>query len=140
MPGPPPKEQRRRRNADTYADVKSVVVDDGELTGPALEGPDWSPRARAYWDMWRRSPQAKVFLATDWARLRLVLPLLEDYMKRPTAQKLSAIASSEAALGATVADRLRLRMRVQKADDAAEDAQAPAGVTALDEYRRSLAG
>ena len=139
MPGPPPSEHKRRRNADAYAGLHTTVVDDGELTGPGLEGASWSAAARAYWDIWRTSPQAKAFLATDWACLRMTLLLVEDYLRNPTAQKLAVIASNEARLGATVADRLRLRMRVVKpAEQAAEDV--PAGVTALDEYRRSLAG
>lgn len=138
MPGPPPSEHKRRRNADPYAGLHSTVVDDGELTGPGLEGSSWSAAARSYWEIWRRSPMAKAFLETDWARLRMVLLLVEDYLKHPTAQKLTAIQSNEAALGATVADRLRIRMRVVKVAEEAEEP--PAGVTALDEYRKSLAG
>lgn len=138
MAGPPPAEHKRRRNADTYAGLHTTVVDDGELTGPGLEGASWSPAARAYWEIWRHCPQAKAFLDTDWARLRMTLLLIEDYLKRPTAQKLAVIASQEAALGATVADRLRLRMRIVKPDQLPEET--PAGVTALDEYRRTLAG
>jgi hypothetical protein len=138
MPGPPPAEHKRRRNADAYAGLHTTVVDDGELTGPALEGASWSAAARSYWEIWRTSPMAKAFLQTDWARLRMVLLLVEDYLTHPTAQKLTAIQSNEAALGATVADRLRLRMRVVKPDAVPEEA--PAGVTALDEYRKSLAG
>jgi hypothetical protein len=139
MPGPPPNEHKRRRNADAYAGLHSTVVDDGEITGPALEGASWSAAARSYWDIWRRSPQAKAFLDTDWARLRMVLLLVEDYLKHPTAQKLTAISSNEGSLGATVADRLRLRMRVVRPSDP-DEAEVPAGVTALDEYRKSLAG
>lgn len=138
MPGPPPAENRRRRNADTYADVKAVVVDDGEIVGPGLEGPDWSPAARAYWDTWRRSPMAKCFLQTDWMRLRMVLPLVEDYLKKPTAMKLAEIRANESLLGATHADRLRARIKVERVNPDAPEV--PVGVTALDEYRRSLAG
>lgn len=139
MFGPPPSEHKRRRNADTYAGLHTTVVDDGELTGPALEGASWSAAARSYWDIWRRSPMAKAFLDTDWARLRMVLLLVDDYLKNPTAQKLTAIQRNEAALGATVADRLRLRMRVVKVSEDTPD-HTPVGVTALDEYRKSLAG
>lgn len=138
MKGPPPSENKRRRNADTYAGLHTTVVDDGEIVGPALEGASWSAAARSYWEIWRRSPMAKAFLETDWARLRMTLLLVEDYLKNPTAQKLSVIQSNEATLGATVADRLRLRMRVVQV--AEETADAPPGVTALDEYRRTLAG
>jgi hypothetical protein len=137
MPGPPPSEHKRRRNADTYADVKATVVDDGELVGPGLEGPDWSAHARSYWDTWRRSPQAKTFLATDWMRLRMLVPLVESYLSDPTPQKMAEIRQNESLLGATHADRLRARIKVEKP---AESTTPAAGVTALDEYRKSLAG
>lgn len=136
--GPPPSENKRRRNADSFADHKATVVDDGELVGPALEGPDWSQAARAYWDTWRRSPQAKAFLATDWMRLRMLVPLVESYLMNPMPQKLAEIRQNESLLGATHTDRMRARIKVEKpAPDAGEP---PAGVTALDEYRKSLAG
>jgi hypothetical protein len=134
MPGPPPSENRRRRNADTYADVKATVVDDGELVGPALEG-QWSDLVRSWWDTWRRSPQAKAFLATDWMRLRMIAPLLQDYLAKPTALKMAEIRQNESLLGATYTDRLKARIKVEKP---AEDAAAPAGVTALNDYRTRL--
>lgn len=135
--GPPPSENRRRRNQDTYADVKATVTDDGELSGPALEGV-WSDTARAYWDTWRRSPQAKVFLVTDWMRLRMLIPLVESYLSTPTPVKMAEIRQNETLLGATHTDRLRSRLKVDKSTPGAVEA-VRAGVTALDEYRRNLA-
>lgn len=135
--GPPPAENKRRRNADSFADHKATVVDDGQIVGPPLEGADWSAHARAYWDTWRSSPQAKAFLATDWMRLRMLVPLVESYLSSPTPVKLAEIRQNESLLGATHTDRLRARIRVEKP---AEGAPPPAGVTALDEYRKSLAG
>jgi hypothetical protein len=136
MPGPPPKENRRRRNADTYADVRATVVDDGELVGPALEG-DWTPMVRAWWDTWRRSPQAKTFLATDWMRLRMIAPLLEKYLAAPHHLVLAEIRQNESLLGATHTDRLKARIKVEKPT---ERVDAPAGVTAIQDYRNRLTG
>jgi len=135
--GPPPAENKRRRNADSFADSKATVVDDGEIVGPALEGANWSAQARAYWDTWRRSPQAKAFLITDWMRLRMLVPLVESYLESPTPVKLAEIRQNESLLGATHTDRMRSRIKVEKP---APDAATAAGVTALDEYRKSLAG
>lgn len=135
--GPPPKENRRRRNADTYADVKAVVVDDGELVGPSLDGPQWSPMVRSWWDTWRRSPQAKAFLATDWMRLRMVADLVEAYLKKPTALAMAEIRQNESLLGATHTDRLKSRIKVVKPDEVEET---PAGVTAINDYRSRLTG
>lgn len=133
--GPVPNENRRRRNADTYADVKATVVDDGELTGPALEG-EWSPQVRSWWDTWRRSPQAKVFLATDWMRLRMVAPLLERYLLSPHHLVLAEIRQNESLLGATHTDRLKGRIKVERKMPQSTDA--PAGVTAIDKYKKNL--
>lgn len=137
MPGPPPNENRRRRNADTYAGVTPPLVDDGQLCGPALEG-QWSDHARAYWDTWRLAPQAKIFLPTDWMRLRMLVPLVERYMSTPDPRLLAEIRQNEGLLGGTLGDRIRGRMKVVQPTP--EAVEAPAGVTALDEYRRNLAG
>lgn len=136
MPGPVPSENKRRRNADTFGGAQTVT-NDGEICGPALEG-EWSSHARAYWDTWRRSPQAKLFLDTDWMRLRLLLPLVESYLDSPHHMKLGEIRQNETLLGATHADRLRARIKVTPAETG--EAETPAGVTALNEYRRNLAG
>lgn len=132
--GPAPKESRRRRNADTYSGSGTVVADDGQLRGPALEG-GWSERARSWYDTWRRSPQAAVFVATDWMRLRMLVPLVESYLEAPHHMKLAEIRQNESLLGATHTDRLKARIKVERPSAAAE---APAGVTALDDYRRAL--
>jgi hypothetical protein len=135
--GPAPKEARRRRNADTYSDVAATVHDDGELVGPALEG-TWNPMVRVWWDTWRRSPQAKTFLATDWMRLRLVAPLLEKYLANPHHLVMAEIRQNESLLGATHTDRLKGRIKVAKADE--KPTVAPAGVTAIKDYKSRLTG
>jgi hypothetical protein len=133
--GPAPKEQKRRRNADTYSDVRVSVVNDGDLVGPALEG-TWSEETRAWWDIWRRSPQAKTFLTTDWVRLRDIARLREVFANKPTALMFAEIRQNEALLGATYTDRLRARMKVEQPSSKIE---APAGVAAIDAYRNRLA-
>jgi hypothetical protein len=132
--GPAPKEQKRRRNADTYSDVQVNIVNDGDLVGPALEG-TWSPETRSWWDIWRRSPQAKTFLTTDWVRLRDIARLREVFANKPTALMFAEIRQNEALLGATYTDRLRARMKVEQPTDKVE---APAGVAAIDAYRNRL--
>lgn len=134
--GPPPSENKRRRNADTYADVKSTVVNDGQLRGPALEG-HWLAETRAWYDNWRRSPQAATFVSTDWFRLGMVARLVELYIHKPHHMTMAEIRQNESLLGATHVDRLRARIKVEA--EAPKTATAP-GVTALDDYRRDLAG
>lgn len=135
--GPAPNENRRRRNADTYADVKATVVDDGQPVGPALEGA-WSPETRSWWEIWRCSPQAKTFLTTDWVRLRDIARLREVFAAKPSALLFAEIRQNESLLGATHTDRLKSRMKVQK--QAEEPTGESAGVTAMDAYRKRLSG
>lgn len=119
--GPAPKnpEQRRRRNADPVA--QTSLVDDGELCGPELSeltGRDsWPPHVLSWFADWRASAQAKSFLRTDWRRLAMVAYLVEEF---PISEKpgplLAEIRLNEERLGATIADRQRLRMRITPAE------------------------
>lgn len=133
--GPAPKENRRRRNADTYAGVGATVVDDGAVVGPPLTG-EWPQQVLAWYDIWRTSPQAKTFVMTDWMRLRMLAPLVAEYLEKPHHLKLAEIRQNESLLGATHTDRLKARIKVEKPADASET---PAGVTAINDYRSRLA-
>lgn len=148
MPGPPPKENRRRRNADTYADVQTTV----KAAAPQLRGPvlseatcglmdDFPPRSieltEKWWDTWRRSPLTEAFLDTDWSRLAMLAPMVAKYFTHPHHLMLAEIRQNESLLGATHVDRLKARIKVER--DAPETVTAP-GITALGEYRSRLAG
>jgi hypothetical protein len=52
---------------------------------------------------------------TDWMRLRMIAPLLEDYLNKATAMKMAEIRQNESLLGATHTDRLKARIKVEKA-------------------------
>ncbi|MGW3618540.1 phage terminase small subunit [Micromonospora arida] len=139
MHAPKPDGERRRRNAPAHGET--VLPRDGELRGPELGeltgGRAFSDGVLAWYDVWRRSPQAAVFELTDWLRLALLAPIVEGYLKRPSAAALSEIRMNEERLSATVVDRMRARMRVE--DEAADDAEGlPAGVTSLTERRDDL--
>lgn len=132
--GPPPNPNRRRRNTDTYADVAAYVEDDGAVRGPEPDA-DWSSGVRAWWDTWRRAPQAKTFLGTDWQRLRMLAPLVERYMSAPDKGILAEIRLNESLLGATHVDRLKARIEVQR--DSGPREVAP--VASLNDRRRRVA-
>lgn len=136
MPGPTPAENKRRRNADTFGGNRAVV-DDGERCGQPLGGV-WPRYVLDWWDVWRRSPQAKLFVETDWMRLRMLAPLVAAYWEAPDKAVMAEIRQNETLLGATHADRLRNRIKVEKPSETS--GEVPAGVAALDEYRRALAG
>lgn len=115
MPGPLPQEQRQReRDTARRASEYTTVTDDGELRGPELRGNiTYSPETLAWYDTWRRSPQAALFEATDWSRLQLLAPIVEKHFLNPSAAAMGEIRQNEERLGATVADRIRLRVRVE---------------------------
>lgn len=108
---PKPDGQRRRRNAPTHGET--VLPRDGQLRGPELAeltaGRPFGPETVAWFDTWRRSPQAAVFEATDWLRLATLAPIVDAYWRRPSAAALSEIRMNEERLGATVVDWMRVK-------------------------------
>ena len=137
--GPPPKEQRRRRNADTYEGLQSTVsADDPPSEVPEMPEGDWLPETVEWWEDWCASPQAKLFLATDWRRLRMLVPLVDKYHSEPEGKTLAEIRLNESLLGATHTDRLKARIKVERGDGKPQPGQTPAGVAALDEYRKAV--
>jgi len=125
--GPLPSAQRQRERDSKRRDRDMTTVKpDGKLRGPEL--PDdhgYGPRTVAWYDVWRRSPQAQVFEDTDWLALELILPLVDKHFLVPSAAAASEIRLVTAALGGTHADRLRLaKIRVEHDDiEAGEDAK-----------------
>ena len=135
--GPPPKENRRRRNADPYAGLEVAVSAASTASAPAL------PRAEGYlsqtcdwYATWAASPQAQTFTMTDWQRLHMLAPIVDRYFHEPTISLMAEIRLNESLLGATHADRLRARMKVEKPPAA----EVPPGVTAIQTYRDRLTG
>ena len=107
----PKGEGRRRRNAPTHGE--QIVTDDGEIRGPELRG-TFSDEVKIWHETWRRSPQAALFEETDWQRLQILASIVEAYFRRPSAAALSEIRMNEERLGATVTDRMRARIRVER--------------------------
>ena len=98
--------------------MRQIEVD-GEVRGPELPGDlDWHPRTVAWWETWRRAPQAQEFQATDWSFL-LDTALMHHTMWDKGRWEFAAELRLRAAkFGATVEDRLRLRQTIVTPDDA----------------------
>jgi hypothetical protein len=123
--GPPPKHptQRRRRNADA---PRKRLEAELNLPAPALpEADSYSERTRRWYATWSSSPQAARFLATDWQRLAMLAPLVDRYFAEPDKSLLAEIRLNEACMGATEADRLRLRWDIAENAPASGDVPAP---------------
>jgi hypothetical protein len=145
--GPAPKPNRRRRNADTYADVQTrVQATSTKMRGPTLSkatggvSDEWQHPVyglvEAWWTTWRRSPLTEAWLDTDWMRLAMLAPLVAGYYERPHHLTMAEIRQNESLLGATHVDRLKARIKVEPP----EPEKPKVGVTALDDYRNRLSG
>lgn len=128
--GPPPAEKKRRRNADPYEDMKVTVPAAGSPASPsALPGADgFSEQTRAWYRTWCSAPQAKAFTVTDWQRLHMLAHLVDAFFARPTKELMGEIRLNESLLGATHADRLRGRIKVE-----GEESSEPSDSAAKDE-------
>lgn len=109
--GPIPKDPaaRVRRNKEH----RTVVDPDAVVDAPNLPG-SWSPDVLRWYGNWCASPQAQLFAPTDWQRLRMIAPLIDRYFVEPDPKLLAEIRLNESLLGATIVDRLRLRLDVRK--------------------------
>jgi hypothetical protein len=112
--GPAPKdpEKRRRRNIDPIPTTVLVDDPDGEIRGPELPGGiDWPVVTLAWWETWRRSPQAQAFTETDWDFM-VDTALLHARFWAGDEKVAGELRLRVAKFGATPEDRLRLRMQI----------------------------
>jgi hypothetical protein len=120
--GPVPKENARRRN-----DVDLSHLDpEGEVPEKLKKLRDRANKnadTQLWWDTWVHSPQAEKFQATDWLCLQRVAVMVNKFYD-PKSKSYGShyvaaeIRQNETLLGATIADRMRLRMKAK--DDKAD--------------------
>lgn len=117
-PAPKPEGQKRHRIADKIE--TSNLLDDGVELGPdliSLTGRlEWPEQVSKWYQIWRTAPQAKAFIDTDWQRLGMVAYLYEQFLLDPKPNLLSEIRLNEERLGATLVDRQRARMNIERTD------------------------
>src|SRR5262245_51675932 len=106
MPTPPkPKDRRLGHRSTADRTVVELEAHEGgrpEIPGgqAAVDGNLWSPEAVEWWNTWASCEQAENFTATDWLRLKTLLPLVDLYYRKPTAAAMAEIRQNESALGA----------------------------------------
>lgn len=137
--GPVPKrtDQRRRTNTDGGEVTKGTAS--GSVTVPAASR-NWHPAAKRWYRALQTSGQSQWYEGSDWAEAWVVAEVLSQML---LADKLSAMLfaawqGASARLLTTEGDRRRVRIELERGDK--EDADAEAGVTAMDEWRKRLAG
>lgn len=154
--GPPPKRaaERRRRNRP---DGVQVTTAPGAAEVPIPE-PDerWHPVAKQWFEALAESGQSRFYEPSDWATAYLLAESISRDLKpqvvgvHPETGKpvratvplkgssLTAYLRGMTALMVTEGDRRRARLELER--PSGEEAPQPAGVTALDEYRKALGG
>jgi hypothetical protein len=111
-----PKDNPARRNAPAIPDT-ILTRRDGTLIGPELpRNKAWSAQTREWWDMWRRHEIAPKLEPSDWMHLldtALLHSAYWDGSLKPSEMISSAaeIRRRVAAFGATLEDRLKLRIK-----------------------------
>src|SRR5678816_252766 len=139
--GIPPKDEGDRVNRIPKRFDKTLIEADEEevlrgipLPPTAPQGVPWSVQTQAWWDNWRKSPQAKLMGPTDWDFLLDTAVMHNDIWREPRINPhatqgqsklwdgLSPTAKSQfaaeirqrvAQFGATWADRQKLQLQIQ---------------------------
>lgn len=132
--GPAPKDPSRRRRRNGADEPETVVVPDDETRGPELpegvlgvntktgELVQWHPMTLAWWDEWRRSPQAQNFTGTDWSFLIDTALMHHSFWEKGQWTLGAEVRLRAAKFGATPEDRARLKIKV---DDPKAGSQTP---------------
>lgn len=111
-----PKENPARRNKPAIPDT-ILERRDGTLVGPELpKERAWCSQTKQWWDMWRRHEIAPKLEPSDWQHLLDTALLHNEYWcgALPTQSMVSYAAEIRrrvAAFGATLEDRLKLRIK-----------------------------
>lgn len=140
----PKTERSRPRDSKRRAGEQTHVTPDKKVRGPALPRAagdlPWHARTKAWWETWRKSPQAQVMGDTDWDFL-LDTALLHNIMWTGGRTDLAAeLRLRVAKFGATLEDRLRLKLTIDPPDEPAAKASptAAAKVTSIEDRRSRL--
>lgn len=130
--GPAPKAHRQRaRDERRRQSEQTVVTPDDAVRGPDLDSVStFGPVTVAFYEKIRRSPQAQAYEDTDWLMITdVLLPLHDSFTTgtRKSAATASEIRQIMSSLGATVLDRQRARITIDREQDSsAADARATA--------------
>lgn len=105
-----PNDEARKRASFTQ------ITADGVVRGPDLpDGPQWHPRTLVWWQTWRVSAMAQRFTATDWDFL-LDTAVLHSEFWDGKSELAPELRLRVAKFGATIEDRMRLRVETTGAE------------------------
>jgi hypothetical protein len=139
-PAPKRRSERRRRNIVVGETVTSIT---GPLNVPQPPLPEteyFSPNAERFYASLSESGQALHYEPSDWALAGLVASWITDYdiAIKPPITLLRYILDGMATLMVSEGARRRVHMELERAGE--EDDEVGEGVTAIEDYRKKLAG
>lgn len=119
--GPAPKAHRQRsRDERRRQSDQTVVHPDSLVRGPELPADcDFGPVTISFYETLRRAPQAQAYESTDWLIVTdVLLPLHNAFTlgTRKSAAMAAEIRQILSSLGATVTDRLRAKITIDRSD------------------------
>lgn len=133
---PKPKGQARNRNAKAHewTDVKDEPFMGGpKLPAKRLQGRPWPALTKKWWAAVSSMPHCILWGPADWS-FALDTALLAAEFHDGDVRQATELRNREKVLGTTVDARLGLRINYVSA---VEEADAPSGVTNLDDFRES---
>lgn len=121
IPGPAPKPDDERINRNPKRDLIELAWD-GVRRGPNLpRDVEWPHETQKWWRAWRSSPQAMIMTETDWETLietalihKMIYERTRAEIMKPAelTNLLSELRRRVAAFGATIEDRMKLRIAI----------------------------
>lgn len=125
MTGPPPKENRVRRNKDILGIEEWGTIDPSDNDWDPPEIPSWvesTERTEAVYQFLMTLPQSRRWKKGEWFVIWMSLPAIEAYFCKASAEKLGGLLKIlNPSLNLTEADMSRARLKWGEADlDATE--------------------
>lgn len=141
---PDPTAARKRTHPDQVPSVQLEHRTE-RLGFPLPDRPEgiWDERTIEWWNTWRDSPQASLFMATDWQAL-LETAYLYDLMWAENCTVASFVRLAAEVRqrvekwGSTYSDRLKLRMKVPTTRPDLVESTERQSVRSLADYRQRL--
>lgn len=128
--GPLPKSNATRRN---HIDTSHLQEYSGQIDKRLTKLPNrssYSAETQLYFDVWADSEQSQWFMPTDWLALRTMARLHEKFIKTGSHFVAAELRQRESLLGATIGDRMRLRVHALKEQNNKKQEDGPSTVEA----------
>jgi hypothetical protein len=143
--GPAPKQSRSRRRDTAAREAEMMtVIDDGDVRGPELpedvlpDGQEWHAQTRALWDSLRRSPLLADEGLVGWQFLIDTALVHHTMWTKGRWEFASEVRLRLSKVGATLEDRMRLKVQIKSPSDAAAASQSAGTVADIASRRARL--